>query len=1080
METSVPQPVDLTNCDREPIHIPGAIQPFGALVVARLDDFRVVQASANIEELLGLSVDTVLDSHLVELVGSDNFDKLQQELYSDELHSLRPTTVQLSGHGVPCNVFYVKQDRLLIAEFEWRQEEDLPDRGYWDEGEMPFADINNCKDTDSLCRLLVREVRRLTGFDRVMAYRFDTDWHGEVVAEARNDRYKETYLHHHFPSSDIPAQARKLFAINRLRMIPDATYRPIPLVPAENPVTEKPLDMTHTMLRNASPIHLEYLQNMGVGASLTISLMQNERLWGMITCHHVAPRNVPHSIRLRCKVLGELASYTIAALERRVFTHEENLRKLDEARVKEHLVESTSVEEGVKKAQSDLLSYLQAGTVVMRLHGKTTLVGQPLPEADIDRLFARLTAEAGPGMIAQSRELRALDSDFESFAEVASGAMLIHLSEYGDALLILRREKIESRIWAGNPNKPEMKDANARIHPRKSFENWLETVRAQSARWTRLDVNTALDLKRLILERDEQIKRAWAEEALRESELRYRATFEQAAVGVAHVSLNGQWITVNQKICDILGYSRDELYRCTFQDITHEADLAPDLEQLHRLKNGEIETYSMEKRYIHKQGHIIWANLTVSLIRDKNHRPRYVVAIVEDIGKRKSTEEHNRYLANHDTLTGLPNRAFFSDRIHEAIAHAKRDQGQFALMLLDLDRFKQVNDTLGHHVGDLLLKEVAARLQTSVRETDVVARLGGDEFAIIQSHLTSTHSPGQLADKIVTELSKPYLLDGTEIHSGTSIGITIYPDDADDPVELFKNADLALYRAKDSGRRTFGFFTEELYSEVRDRKSLEEGLRHALQTRSLKLGYQPIFDLKTNRPIGAEALLRWESPEMKLIPASRFMELAEETGLILPLGEWAMEAAFQQAGQWQTKGLKDFQLGVNLSFKQLRQPGFVGHVKALLDRFDVDPACLEIDVTEGDMIQHQDEVLSVLYELRDLGLRICADDFGAGLSSLGQLAHLPVNVIKIDKSIIQRLPHNRHDSAIAAAIINLSRELELQVVAEGIETLEQMAFLESRGCQGGQGFIFSQAMSAEDMTHLLLEAETAGSFAEDR
>ncbi|BES70151.1 hypothetical protein RE428_11690 [Marinobacter nanhaiticus D15-8W] len=1069
MEMSVSQPVDLTNCDREPIHIPAAIQPFGALVVVRIEDFRVVQASANVEELLGRPVDAVLESHLLELIGSDNFDKLQQELHSNELHSLRPTTVRLNSHGGDCNVFYVRQDPLLIAEFEVREEDGLSERGFWDEGEMPFGAINDCGDTDTLCRLLVREVRRLTGFDRVMAYRFDTDWHGEVIAEARNERYHETYLHHHFPATDIPAQARKLFAINRLRIIPDASYTPVPVMPASNPVTGKPLDMTHSMLRNSSPIHLEYLENMGVGASLTISLMENERLWGMVTCHHVSARHVPHSIRLRCKVLGELASHTIAALEHRSFVHDENLRKLDEARVREHLLEANSVEQGVARAQSDLLAFLQASTVVVRLRGEATLVGQPLPDAELHELFKRMELEAGPGLVSQTRELGALDVRFEHLADQASGVMLVRLSDYGDALLVLRREKVESRIWAGNPNKPQMKDPDARIHPRKSFENWLETVRGQSARWTRLDVNMALDLRRLILEREEQIKRAHAEEALRESELRYRATFEQAAVGVAHVAMDGKWIMVNQKICDTLGYSRDELYTRTFQQITHPDDLAADLEQLERLEKGEIETYSMEKRYIRKDGNAIWANLTVSLIRDRNQRARYLIAIVEDIATRKTAEERNRYLANHDTLTGLPNRAYFSDRIHEAIAHAKRDQGQFALMLLDLDRFKQVNDTLGHDIGDLLLKEVAARLQSSIRETDVVARLGGDEFAIIQSHLASNLSPGRLAEKIVTELARPYLLDGTEIHSGTSIGITIYPDDAEDPVRLFKNADLALYRAKDSGRRTYGFFTEDLYSEVRDRKTLEEGLRKALQTRALKLGYQPVFDLKTNRTIGAEALLRWENPEMQLVPASRFMELAEETGLILPLGEWAMEAGFRQAGDWRAKGLKDFVLGVNLSFKQLRQPGFVEHAKKLLERFDVDPASVEIDVTEGDMIQHQDEVLSVLHDLRELGLRICADDFGAGLSSLGQLARLPVNAIKIDKSIIQRLPNSRHDSAIATAIINLATELDLQVVAEGVETLEQMAFLESRGCHGGQGFVFSEAISADDMERLLIE-----------
>ncbi|WP_148863823.1 bifunctional diguanylate cyclase/phosphodiesterase [Marinobacter fonticola] len=1067
METSSPQAVDLSNCDREPIHIPGAIQSFGALIVVRLADFQVMQASANVEALMGRSIDQVLECQLHELIGKTNFMQLEQELNANELHVLTPSTVHLSESRTPCNVFYVSQGELLIAEFEQRQEKALQSRGFWSEGEMPFMDINNCKDTGGLCRLLVREVRRLTGFDRVLAYKFDEDWHGEVTAEVKSDRYPETYLDHHFPASDIPAQARRMFTLTRLRMIPDVGYRPVPLIPTNNPLTGRPLDMTYTMLRNVSPIHLEYLENMGVAASMTISLLDNDKLWGMVTCHHASPRNVPHSIRLRCKVLGELASYTVSALEKRAASDAEQSRKISEGRIKEHLSKSSEVVEGLENASPDLLRYLQADTVIVRLGGRQTVLGQPLTEGADDVLFDVMTNQSVEKDVAQSRNLSALDARFESLAAEASGALLVRLTPGGDALLAIRREQVESRLWAGNPNKPVTQDPNARIHPRKSFDHWLEKVRGHSTRWTRLDASSALDLKRLLLERDEQIKRAQAEAALRESELQFRATFEQAAVGVAHVALEGQWVRVNHKLCDILGYSRDELRRMTFQDITYPEDLPGDLDRLNKLVRGEIDTYNMEKRYIRKDGTWVWANLTVSLIRDRNRNPRHFIAIVEDIAKRKSAEERNRYLANHDTLTGLPNRAFFSDRLHEAIAHAKRDDGQFALMLLDLDRFKLVNDSLGHHVGDLLLKEVASRLQAAVRETDVVSRLGGDEFAVIQSHVTSSHSPAKLAEKIVEELQRPYWLDGTVIHSGTSIGITLYPGDADDPVSLFKHADLALYRAKDSGRQTFGFFTEDLYNEVKDRKTLEEGLRQALQHGALQLSYQPVFDLTSNRPVGAEALLRLEDADMQLIPASRFMALAEETGLIVPLGEWAVAAAFRQAKEWQTQGFEGFVLGVNLSLKQLKQPGFVDFVSKALLSTGVDPAGIEIDVTEGEIIQHQDEVLSVLHELKGLGLRICADDFGAGLSGLGQLARLPVDAIKIDQSIVQGLPHNRHDSAIAAAIVNLALELDLQVIAEGIETFEQLAFLQSKGCHGGQGFLFSYAISASKMKELL-------------
>ncbi len=1065
MEQTTSQALDLTTCEREPIHIPGAIQPFGALVVSRLQDFRITQASANVESLTGRRLEQVLGCHLGELIGQDDFRQLERELATGNLHALTPSTARLFEQGQPCNLFYHCEADLLITEFEVRQEDELQARGFWSQGELPFAEIQACSNTIALCQLLAREVRRLTGFDRVMAYRFDIDWHGEVIAEAKSEQYPKTYLDHHFPASDIPAQARRLFARNHLRMIPNVDYQAVPLVPPDNPVTGGPLDMSQAMLRNVSPIHLEYLQNMGVAASLTISLMDNDRLWGMITCHHATPRNVPHSIRLRCKILGELASYTVTAIERCARVAAEQERKALEAKIIGHLIAAPSLSLGLKAVCDYLLKYLRADGLILRQGGAELILGPPVAPDRIELLFDILDKAAGAQTLLCHHHLSALDTRLAALANVASGALFLRLSET-DSLIALRREQVETRVWAGDPNKPTLTDPDVRIHPRKSFDHWREKVRQHSHRWSQLDRDCAVSLKRLLLERCEQILRARAEIALRESEMRFRATFEQAAVGVAHVALDGGWVRVNQKLCDILSYSAEELSAQTFQSITFKDDLARDLLQMEQLLRGEIATYNLEKRYIQKAGSLVWANLTVSLIRDDAGQPKHFIAIVEDISARKLAEERNCYLANHDTLTGLPNRAYFSDRIHETIAHAKREQGRFALMLLDLDRFKSVNDTLGHHVGDLLLKEVANRLLASVRETDVVARLGGDEFAIIQSHLATPDAPVLLADKIVQELDRPYWLDGTEIHSGTSVGITQYPGDAEDPVTLFKNADLALYRAKDRGRHNFHFFTEDLYSEAQHRKALEQGLRHALQERSLQLYYQPVYNLRTGLPFGAEALLSWQSKQM-LLPASRFLKLAEETGLIQPLGEWALEEVFRQACAWQQMGQSGFQIGVNLSLKQLKSPNCVTFIRHLLTQYQVNPGCLEIDVSEGEMIQDQDQVLNILDELRELGLRICADDFGAGLSSLGRLGRLPVDSLKIDQGIVQRIPHSRHDAAIATAIINLAHELDLQVVAEGVESLEQLAFLEARGCHGGQGFIFSQPLSATDMTELL-------------
>src|SRR5690606_30416380 len=417
----------------------------------------------------------------------------------------------------------------------------------------------------------------------------------------------------------------------------------------------------------------------------------------MITCHHATPRKIAPRVRLRCKILGELASFSITNLERRQHDLLVREKKADQAKIWECLAAESSVLNGLGVAEKHLLNFMQADSLFFQVAGQQGELGKPVETDQRALLLEVLNREVEKHPLFTCRHLASLDARLAPLAEFASGALIIRLADNGDFLVALRREVIESRVWAGDPNKAAVADSQARIHPRKSFEKWLEKLGGHSRRWTELDRQSAWELRRMICERSEQVQRAREEEALRESEARFRATFEQAAVGVAHVGLDGRWIRVNQRLSEILGYAREELEACTFQEVTHPEDVQSDLERVEQMMQGKLDRYSMEKRYIQKNGTVVWGNLTVSLIRDQQGNPRHVIAIIEDISKRRSAEEYNRYLANHDTLTGLPNRAYFSDRLHEAIARARRENSQFALMLLDLDRFKSVNDTLGHH-----------------------------------------------------------------------------------------------------------------------------------------------------------------------------------------------------------------------------------------------------------------------------------------------------------------------------------------------------------------------------------------------
>lgn len=693
-------------------------------------------------------------------------------------------------------------------------------------------------------------------------------------------------------------------------------------------------------------------------------------------------------------------------------------------------------------------------------------------------------------------------------------------------------------------------------------------------------------------------ERQQMETVLRESEERFRTTFEQAAVGIAHVKLDWEVLAANRQFWKILGFSPGGHDSFNLMAGSHAEERGKSLEQAQQLLEGEVSTYSMEKRLLRRNRTAVWVNMTVSLCRDASSgAPQYFIVVIEDITQRKKieeslhqAEEHFRllvegtedyailrldaygnvaswnpgaektlgyredeivgehfsrfytledsmsglpqrklsqairegraendrwhvrrdgsrfwgtgvintlydeagniqgfvkimrdntvhklaqdrtcYLANHDTLTGLPNRACFSDRLHETIAHAQREMAGFALLMLDLDRFKSVNDSLGHDVGDLLLKEVAARLLGCVRETDTVARLGGDEFVVIQTTVMESADARILADKIVAELGKPYRLNGQVVHSGTSIGITLYPRDGRDAGQLLKNADLALYQAKDLGRHNYQFFDDSLQLKLLNRQKMEQGLYQALQNQELRLYYQPQINLDTWQVEGVEALLRWRNPELQMLGPNDFLQVAHESGLLIPIGQWALREACRQAKAWQEAGIPTFRIGVNFSVRQLEDARFLDMVREVLGETGLDPKCLEIEITDGQAIKDRDKVIGLMQALQGLNINIAADDFGAGLSSLNALKRYPIDTLKIHQTVIEHVPYNRQDAAIASSLIRLGQDLDIRIVAEGVETTDQLAFLAERGGVAAQGFLFSPPVSAKSLETLLLQ-----------
>jgi diguanylate cyclase (GGDEF)-like protein len=435
-----------------------------------------------------------------------------------------------------------------------------------------------------------------------------------------------------------------------------------------------------------------------------------------------------------------------------------------------------------------------------------------------------------------------------------------------------------------------------------------------------------------------------------------------------------------------------------------------------------------------------------------------------------------QYLAYYDALTGLPNRTLLQDRLTNAVADARRQKYQIALLFLDLDRFKDINDSLGHLVGDLFLQQVAERLKRWGREQDTVARLGGDEFLIMLTHVKDTSDPAVAAERLMDAMTAEFVIQGHSLQISCSVGISIFPENGTDCEGLIKNADAAMYRAKADGRNNFRFFTEDMNAQAVERLSLESGLRSALAKEQFLLMYQPQMDIATGRITGLEALLRWKHPDLGLVPPDKFIRIAENSGLIVPIGEWVLRTACSQARKWQDEGLPRVTIAVNVSAVQFRQKDFCALIRTVLHETGLAPQYLELELTESLLLANADVMLSVVQELKAMGVTLAIDDFGTGYSSFKYLRQFQVSKLKIDRLFIRDVVVNPDDAAITSAIISMAKSLRLKVIAEGVEHETQLSFLRAHHCDEIQGYYFSKPLAVDDVAGKL-RSTTAHAFA---
>jgi diguanylate cyclase (GGDEF)-like protein len=961
-DDTIPAALEKT-CAQEEIHLLGTVQSYGFMTVVDLASRSIVQVSAGIaRHWPGLQdANALLARPLSDWVaGTDQDDPLDIEaLPSSHPVNLpwRPRFEQTCA--IPEELTATRWECLghrrgAVAVLEWlplnasvdelRRQNEI----YSDFSEV-MARLRRAEGLDAFFRECVKVVQEISGFDRVMIYRFMGDGSGEVVAERTANGYLQKYLGLRFPASDIPSQARALYLSNKLRVLGDVEAEMDVLAPPLLPDGEV-LDQSHCMLRGLSPVHLCYLRNMGVRATLTLSIVCEGKLWGLIACHHHSPRTPPHQLQDGMRHLSELLA-EIANMRIEGLTNLEAVRHrlmLDRLMNQFHqdLIQEGDIPNVLELWLPELLPAFNANTMGVQI-GTLACIGGPGKRQGsthqiLDEVGSRLDSRnTSPGVLMWDDLLTSQRKSLVLLPEAAG--LLLAQRHDGDLIycFMTREETVQQVRWGGEPVKEviALPDGRVRLEPRRSFAEWQQSVKGHSDPWQQIEADALQNLLRILSE-------------------------------------------------------------------------------------------------------------------------------VNKLQANRKMQETLHWRAHHDHLTGLYNRRAMEDEVSRRLDDA---QYNTALMLLDLDHFKKINDTYGHETGDLVLQQLSQRLKAVVREFDLLARLGGDEFMLLlQIPHPSAASALTFAERLHQAVAAPFDIKGQQFRLGISVGIAIPPGHGRTVSELLRHADLALYQAKSRGRSRSVVFELAMAASQRDYYLLERDLDEAVDRNQLSLVFQPKVDLITRKVVGLEALVRWNHPTRGQSSPGAFIPIAEHSDQILRIDRWVMRNAIAAQANWLRHGLANLPVAINLSIADILSPNLVAYLAELLEEYQVPANALQVEVTESCFMRQLDETQNVLRALNDTGISTALDDFGTGFSSLSYLRQLPLQCLKIDQSFTQSMLDDPNAEKLTQAIVAMGNALKMHIVAEGVETREQMNWLLANGCHIGQGYFFSPPVPPEDV-HQVIE-----------
>ncbi|MEG4310821.1 MULTISPECIES: EAL domain-containing protein [unclassified Microcoleus] len=849
--------------------------------------------------------------------------------------------------------------------------------------------IRNSLELQEILTTTAREIRSFLESDRVKVYRFEADGSGEVIAESINGDKLPSMLGLRFPPGDIPHSAREMFLKARQRVIVDVELKHQTINRLDCPDTGQTLAVEDISYRPVDPCHAEYLKAMGARSSLTVPILHQNHLWGLLVSHHSQPKRFSDRELKMVQLLVDQLSIAIA--------------------------QSFLLSQARQQARDEAV-----------INQITSLLHSPLELNEIRKAVLEQTV----------KHLRGSGGRLYIAAEFGDRPALLYTCGQQPADIDLELSPFWQQIM-GRANQDDRSQTANHTSQLGIFENLY------SQHYSSIDTNISSFLVPHLyaisdISKEPQLKSVSANlvAASIRSFLAVPLQYRQQCIGCLTVfrsPIQTEILWAGRCSSD----ARNDRPRQSFA-------------AWKEIKTGEAQKWTSEEQ---KLAQSLGTHLYMAVMQ------RRVEAMI-------------RHQASHDPLTGLPNRLLFNERLSLALASAHQNGEMLAVIFLDLDRFKNVNDTLGHPVGDLLLQSVSRRLTNCLRVGDSMARWGGDEFTVLLYNINTPEEATKICQLIIQSLSTPFDFEGLELYIKASLGIALAPYDGEDAETLLKNADAAMYKAKQKGRNNYQFYTQAIGSKVSEDLNLENHLYKALKNSEFVLHYQPQINLNTGKIVGMEALIRWQHPERGLIPPDRFIPLAEETGLICQIDEWVMRTACLQNRAWQLLGLPPMRIAVNLSARQFLQPHTVQTIAEILSETKLNPEYLEIEITESIAMTDVSFTVSVLQQLQDMGINISLDDFGTGYSSLWSLKNFPLNNLKIDKSFVADLVTGSSGATIVKLAIALGQGLNLQVIAEGVETAEQLAFLRSHKCDMGQGYFFSKPIPAAAITQLCLENQS--------